>query len=79
MLKIAKVSPIFRQVEKENLKIITQFHYIYLSKIIKNLMHSRLFSCLEHNDILHHSQHDFQAQKFSFSALAILWTILLLI
>ncbi len=71
LLKIARVSPIFKQGDTTNLKNYRPISLLpSFSKILEKLMHTRLLSFFQINNILHNSQHGFLPKKSTSSAIA---------
>ena len=71
LLKIAKVCPIFKQGDVADLKNYRPISLLpSFAKILEKLMHARLLSFLQSNNILNSSQHGFQPKKSTSSAIA---------
>jgi hypothetical protein len=71
LLKIAKVCPIYKQGDKNELKNYRPISLLpSFAKILEKLMHARLLSFLQTNNVINSSQHGFQPNKSTSSAIA---------
>jgi hypothetical protein len=69
-LKVAKVVPIFKKGDKDNLSNYRPISVLpYFSKYLEKVMYDRLSTYINKSSILHQSQHGFQHGHSTFMAL----------
>ena len=64
LMKLAKILPNFKSGSRSDVNIYRPISRLFVfSKILENLMHKRLYSFLEHNNVIYNSQFGFQINK----------------